>query len=78
MLHTATVSLALRLGHRISVDLVYFTESDFDPLTLAHNLSVGPECITGQAKGTLQHQRCATYQPRVTPWELAFHESRAL
>lgn len=47
-------SLALRLGHRISVDLDYFTESDFDPLTLAHNLSVGPECITGQAKRTLQ------------------------
>ena len=47
-------SLALRFGHRISVDLDFFSELNFDPVSLAENLTVGPEFITGQAKGTLQ------------------------
>lgn len=47
-------SLALRFGHRLSVDLDYFTSARFDPATLASNLGFGPEFITGQAEGTLQ------------------------
>lgn len=47
-------SLALRLGHRLSVDLDFFTSSEFEPATLAHHLGIGPEAITGQAEGTLQ------------------------
>ncbi len=47
-------SLALRLGHRISIDLDFFTTSDFEPAALARQLGVGPESITGQADGTLQ------------------------
>ena len=47
-------SLALRLGHRLSVDLDFFTPDPFDPATLAHHLGSGPESITGQAEGTLQ------------------------
>ena len=47
-------SLALRLGHRLSVDLDFFTLDPFDPATLAHHLGSGPESITGQAEGTLQ------------------------
>ncbi|MEY3895533.1 MAG: hypothetical protein RLZZ214_1052 [Verrucomicrobiota bacterium] len=47
-------SLALRLGHRLSVDLDFFTSAPFDPATLANDLGVGPESITGQAQGTLQ------------------------
>jgi hypothetical protein len=47
-------SLALRLGHRISIDLDFFTLSDFDPVALAEQLGFGSECITGQAKGSLQ------------------------
>lgn len=47
-------SLALRLGHRISVDLDFFTPIAFEPSTLASQLGIGPESITGQAEGTLQ------------------------
>lgn len=47
-------SLALRFGHRMSVDLDFFSELHFDPVSLAENLTIGPELITGQAKGTLQ------------------------
>lgn len=47
-------SLALRLGHRLSVDLDFFTSTDFTPHSLAHRLGFGPESITGQAEGTLQ------------------------
>lgn len=47
-------SLALRLGHRLSVDLDFFTSSHFEPSTLATQLGIGPEAITGQAARTLQ------------------------
>lgn len=47
-------SLALRFGHRLSVDLDFFTTSHFDPAALANQLGVGPESITGLADGTLQ------------------------
>jgi Nucleotidyl transferase AbiEii toxin, Type IV TA system len=47
-------SLALRIGHRISVDLDFFTPAAFDTATLASQLGIGPESITGQAEGTLQ------------------------
>lgn len=47
-------SLALRLGHRLSVDLDFFTSARFDPATLAQDLGFGAESITGQADGTLQ------------------------
>lgn len=47
-------SLALRLGHRLSLDLDFFTPAHFDPATLAQDLGFGAESITGQAEGTLQ------------------------
>jgi hypothetical protein len=47
-------SLALRLGHRVSVDLDFFTGGDFDPEKLAASLAAGHESITGLASGTLQ------------------------
>jgi Nucleotidyl transferase AbiEii toxin, Type IV TA system len=47
-------SLALRFGHRLSVDLDFFTSAHFEPATLAHHLGVGPAFITGQSTGTLQ------------------------
>jgi len=47
-------SLALRFGHRLSVDLDFFTSAPFDSATLANHLGIGPESITGQADGTLQ------------------------
>ena len=47
-------SLALRLGHRLSVDLDFFTTTDFTPPELAARLGVGPDSITGMAEGTLQ------------------------
>ncbi|MEY4245400.1 MAG: hypothetical protein RLZZ245_2985 [Verrucomicrobiota bacterium] len=47
-------SLALRLGHRLSIDLDFFTTTPFEPASLAHQLGAGPESITGQAEGTLQ------------------------
>jgi hypothetical protein len=47
-------SLALRLGHRLSVDLDFFTANPFAPQTLADKLNIGPQSITGIAEGTLQ------------------------
>jgi len=47
-------SLALRLGHRLSIDLDFFTTHHFEPDALAYQLGTGPESITGQAEGTLQ------------------------
>lgn len=47
-------SLALRFGHRLSVDLDFFTSAHFEPSTLATHLGIGPDVITGQAAGTLQ------------------------
>jgi hypothetical protein len=47
-------SLALRFGHRLSVDLDFFTTTTFDPSQLSNALALGPESITGQANGTLQ------------------------
>jgi hypothetical protein len=47
-------SLALRLGHRLSVDLDFFTASAFTPQSLTDLLGYGPEAVTGQADGTLQ------------------------
>jgi hypothetical protein len=49
-------SLALRFGHRLSIDLDFFTEAAFEPPDLANLLAVGPESITGSASGTLQIQ----------------------
>ena len=47
-------SLALRLGHRLSVDLDFFSSNHFEPTSLAQQLGLGPGSITGQATGTLQ------------------------
>lgn len=47
-------SLTLRLGHRLSVDLDFFTAEPFITAALADQLGVGPDSITGQAEGTLQ------------------------
>lgn len=47
-------SLALRFGHRLSVDLDFFSSAHFEPATLAEYLDIGPDSITGQAAGTLQ------------------------
>ncbi len=47
-------SLALRFGHRVSVDLDFFTEQEFDPQTWSERIGAGPESITGMAAGTLQ------------------------
>ena len=47
-------SLALRLGHRLSFDLDFFTATSFDAAHLATSLGFGPDSITGQAEGTLQ------------------------
>jgi hypothetical protein len=49
-------SLSLRFGHRVSVDLDFFTTLDFDPASLANHLGYGSESISGQAEGTLQLQ----------------------
>lgn len=49
-------SLALRLGHRLSTDLDFFTTEPFEPESLAERLGLGPSAITGIAKGTLQAQ----------------------
>ena len=47
-------SLALRFGHRQSVDLDFFTNRGFNPSTLANAIGAGPESIIGMAAGTLQ------------------------
>lgn len=47
-------SLALRFGHRVSVDLDFFTVADFDPEKLAASLAADHQTITGLASGTLQ------------------------
>jgi hypothetical protein len=47
-------SLALRFGHRVSVDLDFFTTEPFDPEALSVRLGYGPASITGQAEGSLQ------------------------
>lgn len=47
-------SLSLRLGHRLSIDLDFFTTSSFDPQSLATSLGCGPDAITGMDTGTLQ------------------------
>ena len=47
-------SLALRLGHRISVDLDFFTAVPFEAPDMAALIGIGPDCITGQAEGSLQ------------------------
>jgi len=47
-------SLALRFGHRLSVDLDFFSPSAFDPAAFADHLGIGPAAITGMADGTLQ------------------------
>jgi len=47
-------SLALRFGHRQSVDLDFFTDRGFDPQTWSNAIGAGPESITGMAEGTLQ------------------------
>lgn len=47
-------SLALRLGHRLSIDLDFFTTEPFEPEELAAKLKIEHQSITGVAKGTLQ------------------------
>jgi hypothetical protein len=47
-------SLALRFGHRVSVDLDFFTGDNTEPADWLKYLKVGPEAITGIAEGTLQ------------------------
>lgn len=47
-------SLALRMGHRISTDLDFFTIHDFDPSQLAEDWNLGPNHILAISKGTLR------------------------
>lgn len=47
-------SLALRLGHRLSFDLDFFTNVDSNSEHWADRLGAGPETIIGTAEGTLQ------------------------
>jgi predicted nucleotidyltransferase component of viral defense system len=47
-------SLALRLGHRLSVDLDFFTSGGFDPAEWAARIGAKADSITGMADGTLQ------------------------
>lgn len=46
-------SLALRFGHRISVDLDFFTTIEFLTDDLFENLGVSPGTVMGSAKNTL-------------------------
>jgi predicted nucleotidyltransferase component of viral defense system len=50
-------SLALRLGHRLSIDLDFFTTIPFEPDSLARQLSLDTSSITGLSQGTLQASR---------------------
>ena len=47
-------SLALRCGHRVSVDLDFFTTEEFDAESLLRHLDVNPEYVMDRATGTLQ------------------------
>lgn len=47
-------SLALRLGHRLSVDLDFFTLNHFDPEALVQHLGYRTVSITGMSEGSLQ------------------------
>lgn len=47
-------SLALRLGHRLSVDLDFFTNGGFDPAAWAARIGAKAGSTTGIADGTLQ------------------------
>jgi len=47
-------SLALRFGHRVSVDLDFFTMEEFDAESLVRQLDVNPENVMDRAAGTLQ------------------------
>lgn len=47
-------SLALRMGHRLSVDLDFFTHDSFEPEKLMEELKIKQDCITGMAEGSLQ------------------------
>ena len=47
-------SLALRFGHRVSVDLDFFTNDPFDPPTLADQIGATQASITGMSAGSLQ------------------------
>lgn len=45
-------ALAFQLGHRKSIDLDFFSESDFDPESLVRHLP-GPQCDTQLNRGTI-------------------------
>lgn len=47
-------SLALRFGHRLSVDLDFFTTENFSPHTLAEQLGITMDQISNTSTGTLQ------------------------
>lgn len=47
-------SLALRFGHRVSVDLDFFTTEPFEPVTLAAQLGAQPGEIIDRTTGSLQ------------------------
>jgi len=47
-------SLALRFGHRVSVDLDFFTVEEFDAEALLRQLELPRECVVDRASGTLQ------------------------
>lgn len=46
-------SLALRFGHRLSVDLDYFTHQEFQPQTLLDSLELDDSTILSLSKNTL-------------------------
>lgn len=47
-------SLALRFGHRLSVDLDFFTPEEFDPDSLAESLALDDTTVLSVAKNTLR------------------------
>lgn len=46
-------SLALRFGHRLSVDLDFFTETAFDPEQLTHQLGIDQATLINRAVNSL-------------------------
>jgi predicted nucleotidyltransferase component of viral defense system len=51
-------SLALRFGHRLSVDLDFFTTSEFSSEELISSLELGAVTITGRAANSLSIDAC--------------------
>ncbi len=74
-------SLALRFGHRLSVDLDYFTTEEFDPCLLSESLGLDVMTVLMMSTNTLRLMACGVKidllrhnYPEVTPIdEIAGH-----